>query len=129
MVVHWDSTKANALIKVIETSALGCNGSLVQQNVIVKSTIGIAENAMKMGSVSLFPNPASKILNVDFDLVHSANSKIEFVNMLGQSVLEFSKNVSSKDAIQLDISSLKTGMYFVSIVIGDEKKTMKITVE
>ena len=129
VVVHWDSTKANALIKVIETSALGCNGSLVQQNVIVKSTIGIAENAMKMGSVSLFPNPASKILNVDFDLIHSANSKIEFVNMLGQSVLEFSKNVSSKDAIQLDISSLKTGMYFVSIVIGDEKKTMKITVE
>ena len=55
-------------------------------------------------SISVFPNPTSSILNINFD----GDLNLSIFNMLGQQVLE----TNSK---QIDISGLETGTYILIV--------------
>ena len=57
---------------------------------------------------NFFPNPTSGIIT--FESINSLN-QICLLNSIGTMVLEF--NTNGKDMYELDISSLKPGVYYV----------------
>ncbi len=68
--------------------------------------------------ISLFPNPAFGILNAS--LPNGVNLKnATFYNVIGQAVLKGNNNTS------WDISSLSTGIHFVTLVTDAGSKTLK----
>lgn len=64
--------------------------------------------------VSIFPNPASKLLNIVFD--HAESGMLEITNLSGKLVYSKWMNGETKDH-QVDISFLSSGTYFVGISV------------
>jgi len=98
--------------------------SWLDKQLLVPVTTGIDEK--KPGSVcSLFPNPARDLLNVE------SNKAIEILNIYsytGKLVLSFS-NINSAP-LQVNVSTLKTGIYIVKIKLKDgETVSDKLIIE
>ncbi|MGH2667173.1 choice-of-anchor J domain-containing protein [Flavobacterium sp.] len=70
--------------------------------------------------LSVFPNPATDVLNIAYT---SVISKIAIYNLLGQEVLNRSINATQS---QVDISSLTNGTYLVKVEVDGLIKTLKI---
>ena len=103
-------------------------------SVIVKfmaTPTGIAEEAMANGTVSeIYPNPASSFITLDYQLTNKVNtSEVKIFNLMGSEVKSASlENNGSK--LRLDISELKSGIYFYSILINnDVYQTKKLVVQ
>ncbi|TRZ74150.1 MAG: T9SS C-terminal target domain-containing protein [Bacteroidetes bacterium] len=80
-------------------------------------------NDLTNSSLSLYPNPANDVVNI----VSTNDIKtIEVLNYIGQTVYT-NNNVNLKKA-QLNVTSFKSGVYFVKITTASGIKTTKITV-
>ncbi|MFI5221511.1 MAG: T9SS type A sorting domain-containing protein [Bacteroidia bacterium] len=129
IIVKWGAATASAFLRVRETAITGCNGPLQQLNISVSSTVGMKEEKMNSGFVTVYPNPANRVLNISFDLQNSAEAKMEMLNLVGQTVLSYTKEISKSENVELDISNLRSGIYLTRVTIGDEKKIFKVVVE
>lgn len=92
---------------------------------------GIAEEAMANGTVSdLYPNPATNFVTLDYQLTNKVNSaEVKIYNLMGSELKSTSlENNGSK--LRLDISELKNGIYFYSILVNnDVYQTKKLVVQ
>jgi uncharacterized repeat protein (TIGR01451 family) len=80
----------------------------------VVSTINQNNDANQL---KVFPNPANELLNINLQ-----NSVIEnciISNALGQTVFSSANEINSNHKIQLNISHLSAGVYFVKVSAGD----------
>jgi hypothetical protein len=67
--------------------------------------------------LKVFPNPANELLNINLQ-----NSVIEnciISNALGQTVFSSANEINSNHNIQLNISHLSAGVYFVKVSASD----------
>ena len=92
---------------------------LYEDEVPCLGTAGLDDN--ELSNVKMYPNPANDYLN--FDTNSNENINIEIFDMLGKSVL-VSDNVTNA----VNISELKSGIYFVQITLGFEKGTKKLII-
>ncbi len=77
---------------------------------------------MNENEIKLFPNPASGNLNI----ISGSNIEyIEFINLLGSTVLKQSVNTTE---ISMDISKLEAGIYFVRLFANDQIIVQKFQV-
>jgi len=81
--------------------------------------------------VSLFPNPTKDKFNISFTLDRTSDVKIVVFDELGRVVKKEKvfQGYSGKNNISLDIASLKSGIYFVSLNINNEIVTNQIIKE
>lgn len=81
--------------------------------------------------MQLWPNPASDYVNVDLEGISNvrlSTLNIQVFDITGLKVL--GQQVKNVTQMQLDVSSLATGMYIVEVDFGDGQKTMqKLMVE
>ena len=92
---------------------------------------GIADDAMKGGSVSdVYPNPATKTVNLDYNLPLEVNSaKVKIVNLLGAVLKESDIDINA-NKITMDVSGLDGGIYFYTVIVnGDIYKTKKLIIQ
>ena len=68
----------------------------------------------------VYPNPANNVLNVE---AKSTISSIEIMNVLGQTILS---ETSTSNKMQVDISALSTGNYFVRITSENNSSVLQI---
>ncbi|MBL0047465.1 MAG: T9SS type A sorting domain-containing protein [Bacteroidetes bacterium] len=73
--------------------------------------------------VTLFPNPASNVLNVILDNKINQKVNIRMFNSLGQKVISASFLTPN---VKFDISTLSSGIYWIEIDIGTEIFSRKI---
>ncbi|MBL7766179.1 MAG: T9SS type A sorting domain-containing protein [Chitinophagaceae bacterium] len=69
----------------------------------------------KENLLSIYPNPARNVLTIESDDLNRRENTVEVYNLLGQVLLSERRKTSS-GKIDLDISSLKEGMYLLKIV-------------
>ncbi len=115
--VHeYNSSVTSGKNEVINAVMLPLNGS-VTQNATPSVYSSVADNQSALSSISVYPNPANDIININVKLVADAKFAFEVYNMIGQNVhsvaaTEFSKGSST---LQLNTSSYENGVYFVAI--------------
>lgn len=85
--------------------------------VIHQQVVGIDE--FELRNVSIYPNPATDVLYVNLP---STNYSVEVINLMGEVVLK-SENKSNKTSLEL--SNLKSGVYFLTIASEGQQKQMK----
>lgn len=75
------------------------------------STTSINQIANSQIQISIYPNPANSILNV------SVNNKenILITNLLGEIVLQKNFSSNTKGKIEVDVSFLSVGIYFIKV--------------
>ena len=92
---------------------------------------GIAEEAMNGGRISeIYPNPASNVINLDYELTSKVNeASLKVFNLLGAEVKTANLERNSNKAT-LDVSDLNNGIYFYTVFInGDAFKTKKLVLQ
>lgn len=90
---------------------------------VQKGTVGINEMASKNG-VSIYPNPANVVLNIDISTTLNAgeNTNITIVNLLGETVATQTLHTGSNS---IDVSDLVSGVYFLQTENGLATKFIK----
>lgn len=89
-------------------------------------TIGLAEiNNNKPVTMALYPNPASNNLTIEIANTND-NTALDIYNTLGQKVISL-KNVSELNTV--NVASLTSGVYFVTVSNGKQKATQKLVIE
>ncbi|MBP8034020.1 MAG: T9SS type A sorting domain-containing protein [Bacteroidia bacterium] len=86
----------------------------------------IAEESNQAESFSIYPNPASELINVKFDLLNDEKTIIKISNILGETVLSES---TTSNNFTLKTNNLKSGVYFVTLTNQGKQSTKKIIIE
>jgi len=89
---------------------------------------GVETNAQAQ-AVSVYPNPASKDLNVVLNCKNPDLVEVRLMNAVGKVVAHDLVQVNGKAVSNLNISRLPEGMYFLSISGKDIKTSQKITIQ
>ncbi|MDP5169675.1 MAG: T9SS type A sorting domain-containing protein, partial [Bacteroidia bacterium] len=77
-------------------------------------------------TVDVYPNPASTLLHIRSDLLHTVGTEVLLRNSLGQTVLTSKNGVS--DSMILDLTGLRAGIYILQIQLGDVTQTKKVII-
>jgi hypothetical protein len=100
------------------------NAPMIRMN--FDQTLGMDENEMVSG-VSVYPNPATENIAIDFNLANSSDVTIEVVDATGK--VAIAKTLASQTAGQANVSfetsALNSGVYFVNISTEAGKATQK----
>lgn len=86
------------------------------------NTVGLKENR-ELKNVQIYPNPTNSFLNITSENNQLQNTTIDITNYLGQSIL------SIPFSNQLNLSSLVSGIYYLTLSDSTNKKTVKIIKE
>ncbi len=84
-------------------------GSIDCQSIV--STTPVTDNA---SSLAVFPNPALDFINVDYTINTNEDAQLILTDALGRRLMTRQLNVN-QDLIQLDITKLVGGTYFIQI--------------
>jgi hypothetical protein len=85
--------------------------------VIHQQAVGIDE--LELRNVSIYPNPATDVLYVNLS---SSNYSLEVINLMGEIVM---KEENKMNTTSLELSNLKSGVYFLTIASEGRQKQMK----
>jgi hypothetical protein len=106
------------------TDINGCEG-MDSVSIQVNACVGLAENILANG-VSVYPNPSYGIFQLNFDNMPSSKGELEIYNASGEKVYTAS---NIKQQMQIDLSALPTGIYFVQVYDGTKIYNQKIIVQ
>jgi hypothetical protein len=93
-------------------------GNTTNGGAYLAGSVGINENSL-LTSESLFPNPASERLTVEFTLTESRKVTIKICNELGQEseISQQIQGLQGGNTAQLNINELAEGIYFARIIV------------
>jgi hypothetical protein len=81
-------------------------------------------------SISIYPNPAHQILNVDFSSNHASPLQIKVLDQMGRIIINKNTNaVQGKNIIPINVSRLQKGIYYLIINGSSNNSTHKFMVE
>ncbi len=122
-------------IPVLQVDATNVFGNPVVNNVIYQDSIrpvaqlGISE-VMNAADVSLFPNPASSSVLLQYKLALAADISFDIYTLTGQRIRSFrnGRQGSGTHVQFVDVSGLSLGIYFFRLGAGDRFITKKLVV-
>jgi hypothetical protein len=121
-------TGASAQFTLTATTSGGCSGSdVMNANFVTCRMAGEETSHVINQEFKMYPNPATKILN--FDLISSDNDNYLIIeDNLGRNVLYFNVETLKRN-LSIDISKLKSGIYYVKYFGGNELIVKKLFIE
>jgi|GEM_PF-736582 len=125
--VQTGATATNLDAGTYTVTLTDANGCAATATAVVGTGVGI-ELPASISLLSIFPNPTTDVVNVQMELKEMQPVKIEWFNVLGESVIvrEFTKVQAVTERFSLGM--LPEGMYMVRITAGKESVTSRITV-
>ena len=82
-------------------------------------------NQNEINSISIYPNPSDKFINVNYQNILPESYKIFDLN----GSLIYSKVVNSDRDLKIDVSGFSKGLYFISIQSGQNMNNLKFLVK
>jgi gingipain R len=78
--------------------------------------------------ISIYPNPATQLLSVNFGDIQKNNVGITVFDLFGKKIVSMTNPKIVNNTTDIDVSSLPSGVYFVRITTDNISKTAKVTV-
>jgi hypothetical protein len=80
-------------------------------------------------SISCFPNPSSKELNISYSLPENGNARIILYDLQGRVIRETTNNVGiGEHQIKWDVSQIPSGSYILGVITDKERKVEIINI-
>jgi hypothetical protein len=90
------------------------NGQLIQWNTKIPITTSVEK--IETNKFVIYPNPATNVLTIENPNANSLINQIIIQNSIGENVKEFKNTNQVSNQINLEISSLPSGIYFIKII-------------
>jgi len=81
--------------------------------VLCSTIVAITELDQKNPEISVFPNPSSDVLHIQFESLQSSTCQLEIYDMLGRSRLV--KEMNTNDTQMISVSDLENGIYILRV--------------
>jgi len=106
---------------------------LPQTNNFTGGGTGNKANLLTLGkaiSATLYPNPASQAINLNLEMEHESEVNLTVFDLTGRVVMqrELGEQPAGHQSIELDLTSLNNGAYFMKIETGNEVQTARFQV-
>ena len=88
-------------------------------------TVGINEIASET-TFNLYPNPASTTINIDLSELKNSTATINIYDVTGKIVKTIS---TTEKTLSIDRGELRSGIYFVQVIVADKVLSKKIVLE
>lgn len=132
----WGIKTSNYTFTVSSTNTIyyvcTAHVTLGMKGQIIVSTAGVNENALPIGNVSLYPNPAKNNLHVNFTISTATAVSVKIYDITGREIERLMNETNLQQGsynYQFDLpSSLNAGNYFVEMATGNQKLTKKLIV-
>ena len=86
---------------------------------------GIDNTIKNADQVNIYPNPTNNLVNIEFSGITS-KSTINVYNLVGENIISKDIDPSFNKLIQLDLSTYKSGIYFVTVDTGTKIITKRV---
>jgi hypothetical protein len=118
----------NGTYNVCLTAFGDCDDNTTCHDVLAHNSVGIDE--LGRNSIEIYPNPAKNYLTVEASAVDGNVLSIEISNISGQVVMDKALNDFNGYAkVQLDVSGLTKGVYFVKVFNSEVTTTKRLVVQ
>jgi hypothetical protein len=85
---------------------------------------------ISLGNISLYPNPATNEVFVALKDTNFSNFEIKIANSLGQTLQTLNESsLNGSTEVAINVSSYRTGLYFVTIEIDGQSVTKKLVIK
>jgi hypothetical protein len=89
-------------------------------------TVGINEALASNISFVVFPTPASAIININLSELKNKTATIQLYDATGRLVKTV---LTSERTLSIDRGDLRSGIYFLKVLIGDKELSKKIVLD
>lgn len=123
----WNVLKMKAIVMLISNA----DGKVLNTQNIPLANVSIAEKFSGVNSVDVYPNPATSVVNIHFNLAEQqSNFTIEIVDMMGKVVKTINKKMLAAGTYEIPTSTaeLASGMYLVKISTDNGSVTERLSV-
>ena len=127
---NWTALSGSHTIKAIATDNLGSMTTSSISTIEVQ-LVGLNNLTTSNFSVNISPNPAKDFVSINMiNLQNNQNTIISIFDFKGSLISSTTTSVNSNDFnYKLDVSSLKSGVYFMNVSSGIETIIEKIVIE
>lgn len=95
-------------------------------NFVIQSTVGI-EELSNLTNLSVFPNPTNKYAVIKYESNSVTELNVEISDISGKKVQQQSTQTTiGNNVLELNMETLESGIYFLSINDGKNAKTIKL---
>ena len=124
----WDPTKIAMFGAYNWKFSTGGSGSSCGRTPLtINNNCATGSEDITKGSLSIFPNPASDIMNISFDGIKVDGAIIELFNQVGQVVISKTLNGNTNIA-QIQTDELDAGVYFVKVTSGNDTYNSNVVI-
>jgi hypothetical protein len=126
--VYFASVSSGDIYKIIFT---GFGGSSTGDYIFTKEkvfAVGVEDNEIESKILNVYPNPATDNINITFAGT-TANIQLSIYDISGKEV--FGQQIKNQGLNQekIAVSSLKKGIYFITLTTENSKSTQKIIIQ
>ncbi|MCF8460853.1 MAG: zinc-dependent metalloprotease [Flavobacteriales bacterium] len=106
------------------------NNRVFLDDINIDLTADIEDSWLTASDISIYPNPTSEVLNVNFTLNESSEIGFSIVDVLGKTLLSVPEKdvVSGSNNFQFDVDALESGVYFLQIKSSGIKSTKRFII-
>ena len=106
----------------------GSSGACGRASVDVSADCGVGVKEVITDAISVYPNPASDVVNVNLGKINAANSFIELYSAVGQLVISKNINSVSGNVTQFESVDLDGGLYFIKVLAEGKIYTTSLVI-
>lgn len=94
------------------------------------SSVSINSFSLNDLTISIYPNPATNLINISYELLNAEDVVIEITNSIGQVVYlkSMTENSSGRHALKIETTEFSAGMYQLNIKTGKKDHVKKVAV-
>lgn len=102
------------------------DNEMMAQFIVVESPGSVQENAGEALAVSVFPNPASSVIQLSFASAAAGTYTLEVTDAQGKLLQSETLVTADNTMFAFDVSKWSPGMYFISVKGETARKTWKV---
>jgi hypothetical protein len=85
---------------------------------------------LEVETFNVFPNPTSDYLNIQFNATKAADIQISLTSITGQRLLIENQQLTvGGQNIEMDVTNISTGIYFLNIADGKDVISQKVVIK
>jgi len=115
-----------AQFRFINVNGYG-NSTFIDNIALNAGVLGVRDS--ELGTITMYPNPAETKITIQMSNVLTNTRSLRLNNSLGQTLQKFDETIFVDNKATLDVSSLASGIYFVTIEGANSKETKKLIIK
>jgi len=126
-VQYAGSPASNQIITVTASNACGTSAARILNQITISFCSRLS--ATEESSINVYPNPAHDRIMITLPDDLKGNAMVTLTDAAGRVVLTSSHSIESSKSLEMELQSMKQGVYLLSVQTSDKNYRSKLIIE